>query len=212
MFCLLCGSGNQAELTAEMIIHFSGLKNLDKPGVWVFPKVFVCLDCGYFHFTVAKRELASIAHTLGISSPTSEASAGDAALSCESRLRSEVEIGSCLWVTDECSSREDCFHCNEKVGSYHILDDVAQCAQTKGLLYQVGRRFLRQENDFWILGQDSAFVERLRFRLGSEGRCPAQSNPVAIPPSPEELPVRRTLRPRPVIPVLFPTAQLLPIF
>jgi len=70
MSCLLCGSGNEAELTAEMVIHFSGLKNLDKPGVWVFPKLFVCLDCGYSHFTVPQRELDSIAHTLEISSPT----------------------------------------------------------------------------------------------------------------------------------------------
>jgi hypothetical protein len=74
MFCLLCGSGNQAGLTVEMVIHFSGLKNLDKPGVWVFPKFFVCLDCGYCYFTVPQRELASIAHTLEISSPTLESS------------------------------------------------------------------------------------------------------------------------------------------
>jgi hypothetical protein len=46
-----------------MIIHFSGLKNLDKSGVWVFPKLLVCLDCGYSHFTVPERELASIAHS-----------------------------------------------------------------------------------------------------------------------------------------------------
>ena len=62
MSCLLCGSGNQAELTAEMVIHFSGLKNLDKLGVWVFPKLLlVCLDCGCSRFTVPARELASIA-------------------------------------------------------------------------------------------------------------------------------------------------------
>jgi hypothetical protein len=64
MSCPLCGSGNQAELTAEMVIHFSGLKNLDKPGVWVFPKLLVCLDCGYSHFTVPERKLLSIVHTL----------------------------------------------------------------------------------------------------------------------------------------------------
>ena len=72
MSCLLCGSGNEAELTGEIVIHFSGLKNLDKPDVWVFPKFFVCLDCAYSHFTVPQRELDSIAHTLEISSPTLE--------------------------------------------------------------------------------------------------------------------------------------------
>jgi hypothetical protein len=88
MFCLICGSGNQAELTGEMVIHFSGLKNLDKPGVWVFPKFFVCLHCGYSHFNVQERELASIAHTLEISSSTLESTAGDVALGSGLPLRS----------------------------------------------------------------------------------------------------------------------------
>jgi hypothetical protein len=47
-----------------MMIHFSGLKYLDNPGVWVFPKLSVCLDCGYSHFAVPEKELVSIAHTL----------------------------------------------------------------------------------------------------------------------------------------------------
>jgi len=116
MPCLLCASDNQAELTAETVIHFSGLKNLDKPGVWVFPKLLVCLDCGCSHFTFPERELASIARTLEISSPTLESSAGDVALSSGLRRRSEVEIGSCLWVTDKRHSREDSFHGSKKVG------------------------------------------------------------------------------------------------
>ena len=74
MSCLSCGSGNQAELTAEMMIHFSGLKNLDKPGVWVFPKLLICLDCGCSHFTVPEAELASMSSTL-------KSSAGDVPLS-----------------------------------------------------------------------------------------------------------------------------------
>jgi hypothetical protein len=82
MSCLLCGSGNEAELVSEMIIHFSGPKNLDKPGVWVFSNVLVCLDCGSSHFTVPKTELASIAKdTREDKSCTSELSAGDVPLS-----------------------------------------------------------------------------------------------------------------------------------
>jgi hypothetical protein len=82
MSCQLCGSGNEAELASEMIIHFSGLTNLDKPGVWVFSKVLVCLDCGSSHFTVPKTELASIAKdTLEDKSCTLESSAGDVPLS-----------------------------------------------------------------------------------------------------------------------------------
>jgi hypothetical protein len=60
MSCPLCGSGNQVKLTAEMFIHVSGLKNLDKPGVWVFEKLLVCLNCGGSKFTVPAKELASI--------------------------------------------------------------------------------------------------------------------------------------------------------
>jgi len=51
-----------------MVIHFSfsGSKNLDKPGVWVFPKVLVCLDCGLSQFTVPESELALLATGAGI--------------------------------------------------------------------------------------------------------------------------------------------------
>ena len=62
MSCQQCGSSNEEELDAEMVIHFSGLKNLDKPGVWLFPKLLVCLSCGCSHFTVPERKLAAIAH------------------------------------------------------------------------------------------------------------------------------------------------------
>jgi len=58
MDCKLCGSSHQAELPAEIIIHFAGLEHLHKPGVWVFPKLLVCLDCGYSQFTVPEGELA----------------------------------------------------------------------------------------------------------------------------------------------------------
>jgi hypothetical protein len=62
MSCQLCGSGNETELAAEMIIHFSGLRNLDKPGVWVFSKLLVCLDCGCSHFT--RRGIWCLSRTL----------------------------------------------------------------------------------------------------------------------------------------------------
>jgi len=57
MPCFLCGSGNLAEFNSETNIHFSGLKNLDRPSVLVFPQLLVCLDCGFTGFTIEKREL-----------------------------------------------------------------------------------------------------------------------------------------------------------
>jgi hypothetical protein len=62
MSCPSCPSDNQAELAAEMIIHFSGLKYLDNPGVWVSPKLLVCLDCGFSRFIVPQTELPLLAN------------------------------------------------------------------------------------------------------------------------------------------------------
>jgi hypothetical protein len=44
-----------------MAIHFPGLKNIDMPVVWVFPKVVVCLDCGTAEFSVPEAELRQLA-------------------------------------------------------------------------------------------------------------------------------------------------------
>ena len=60
MTCRSCRSVNQAEFPAELLIHFGGRKNLDKPGVLVFPKLLVCLDCGFLQSTVPAPELASL--------------------------------------------------------------------------------------------------------------------------------------------------------
>ena len=61
MVCSLCGSGNQNSFRGEMGIHFPGLKNIDKPVVWVFPELIVCLDCGKAEFTVPETELRLLA-------------------------------------------------------------------------------------------------------------------------------------------------------
>jgi hypothetical protein len=61
MLGLLCRSSNQAEFPTEMLMHFAGRKNLDKPGVWLFPKLLVCLGCGFLQSTVPAPELALLA-------------------------------------------------------------------------------------------------------------------------------------------------------
>jgi hypothetical protein len=59
--CKLCGSVYQKQFSAEMRIHFPELKDIDKPVVWLFPEVVVCLDCGTAEFTVPKAELRQLA-------------------------------------------------------------------------------------------------------------------------------------------------------
>jgi hypothetical protein len=61
MSCLSCASENQTEFRVEMIIHPTGLKNLDNPGVWLYPKFFVCLDCGFAGITIPETELLLLA-------------------------------------------------------------------------------------------------------------------------------------------------------
>ena len=60
MPCKSCHSENRNDFTGEVAIHFPGLKGLDKPIVWVFPKLFVCLNCGFTEFVVPETELRQL--------------------------------------------------------------------------------------------------------------------------------------------------------
>ena len=57
MSCKTCQSEKQRTFNREVAIHFPGLKGLDKPIVWVFPKLLVCLNCGFTEFAIPKTEL-----------------------------------------------------------------------------------------------------------------------------------------------------------
>ena len=61
MRCKSCGSIRRGKFTAEIGIHFPGLKNINKPIVWVFPELVVCLDCGISEFAIPKAELGLLA-------------------------------------------------------------------------------------------------------------------------------------------------------
>jgi hypothetical protein len=67
MACVLCASNNEVEFPAEMILHFpfSGLQDLNKNGVFIYPKVLVCLDCGFSRFTTRETEVAALAKGVG---------------------------------------------------------------------------------------------------------------------------------------------------
>jgi hypothetical protein len=71
MLCASCASGRQHQFVAEINLHFPGLKNLDKPSVFVFPNIAVCLNCGFAQFTVPNTELALLAEGVRTSLPSS---------------------------------------------------------------------------------------------------------------------------------------------
>jgi hypothetical protein len=60
MSCPLCASLNEREFNAEIMIHSSGLRHLDDPGVLAFPKIAVCMDCGFSRFTTTEAQLRSL--------------------------------------------------------------------------------------------------------------------------------------------------------
>ena len=61
MACKRCRSDSHSVFNGETAIHFLGLKGLDKPIVWTFPKLAVCLECGFTEFTIPERELSVLA-------------------------------------------------------------------------------------------------------------------------------------------------------
>jgi hypothetical protein len=61
MVCKSCQAGNVTEFGAEINIHFPFPEGLDEPAVLVFPKLEVCLGCGFTNFTLPETELCQLA-------------------------------------------------------------------------------------------------------------------------------------------------------
>ena len=61
MACKRCSSEKQRKFKTEMNVHFTGWRGLEKPTVWLFPEVMVCLDCGFAEFSIPKVELVHLA-------------------------------------------------------------------------------------------------------------------------------------------------------
>ena len=57
MSCQRCGSVCNSGFNGEVAIHFPGLDGLDKPILWVFPKLQVCMNCGFTEFAIPETEL-----------------------------------------------------------------------------------------------------------------------------------------------------------
>ena len=56
-----CGASPAGQpFNGELALHFPGLDGLTKPIVWVFPKVLVCLDCGFAEFVVPDEQTKTL--------------------------------------------------------------------------------------------------------------------------------------------------------
>ena len=60
MSCKGCASDEQRNFNGELAIHFPGLESLDKPIVWVFPKLMVCLNCGFAEFVISEEQVEQL--------------------------------------------------------------------------------------------------------------------------------------------------------
>jgi hypothetical protein len=58
--CSSCSSKNQRRFDAELALHFPGLDGLNKPIVWAFPEVLLCLDCGFAVFALDDEPLQQL--------------------------------------------------------------------------------------------------------------------------------------------------------
>jgi len=69
MRCTNCTSSHLQEFPAEVNIHLPDVRNATEPGVFVFPKFLICLDCGFSSFTLQASELEAM-RDLGTACPT----------------------------------------------------------------------------------------------------------------------------------------------
>jgi hypothetical protein len=60
MACPSCRSNSQRVFPAEANIHFPGREGLDKPTVWAFPQMLICLKCGLTQFVIREAELREL--------------------------------------------------------------------------------------------------------------------------------------------------------
>ena len=69
MKCANCSLDALAAFSAEIMIHCVGVENRDFPGVLIFPKLLVCLECGRTQFAIPQAELQQLIQCSRKSSP-----------------------------------------------------------------------------------------------------------------------------------------------
>jgi hypothetical protein len=68
MSCRVCTSDNQNTFPTEIAVH---LPELSTPLVFLYPKVVVCIDCGFTEFSIPETELCVLRDGIGPSAAAS---------------------------------------------------------------------------------------------------------------------------------------------
>ena len=63
--CPSCSSKNHRKFNGELALHVPGLPGLDRPIVWAFPEVLICLDCGLAVFAIDDAPLQELFQNCG---------------------------------------------------------------------------------------------------------------------------------------------------
>lgn len=65
MPCKKCGSEDQTEFGAEINVHFPGGEGREKAAVLLFPRLLVCLECGFTEFVISETDLPRLSLCAG---------------------------------------------------------------------------------------------------------------------------------------------------
>jgi len=57
MPCKKCGSDQRSEFASEINLHFPDLRDPDEQAILLFPRLLVCLTCGFSEFFLSPNEL-----------------------------------------------------------------------------------------------------------------------------------------------------------
>ena len=61
MPCKSCNGTNQREIYSEIAVHGEVRTKLGAPHLLIFPKLLVCLNCGFVEFTLHEAALRHLA-------------------------------------------------------------------------------------------------------------------------------------------------------
>jgi len=103
-----------------------GLKGLERPIVWVFPKLLLCLDCGVTEFTVPKSETRVLREGIAPSEPALIAAGS-------------VEILNRQSNADKLSALKKRVHSSEQVACNPCFHNVTPRAQIECFLNHLRR-------------------------------------------------------------------------